>query len=159
MIKLERARQLIDSNLSLIPIGDSKIPWIKWKEYQTKIVNKDKFSEYYLNDKTKGIGICTGYDNLEVIDIDLKVLKVLKEQQDFWNELIGFLKDNIDDFDNKFVIYKTVNNGYHILYKCVKIEGNLKIAKLKGHKEAIIESRGIGGYVFVYENQVFQKIM
>lgn len=154
MIKLERARQLIDSNLSLIPIGDSKIPWIKWKEYQTKIVNKDKFSEYYLNEKTKGIGICTGYDNLEVIDIDLKVLKVLKEQQDFWNELIGFLKDNIDDFDNKFVIYKTVNNGYHILYKCVKIEGNLKIAKLKGHKEAIIESRGIGGYVFVYENKV-----
>ena len=154
MIAIDRARQLIDSNLSLIPIGDKKVPWIKWKEYQTNIISKDKFTEYYHNEKTKGIGICTGYNNLEVIDIDLMVLKSLKEQQDFWAELINFIKDNIDDFDNKFVIYKTVNNGYHILYRCEKNEGNLKIAKLKDHKEAIIESRGIGGYVFVYENQV-----
>jgi hypothetical protein len=154
MISIDRARQLIDCNLSLIPIGENKVPWIKWKEYQTTIVNKDKFTEYYHNDKTKGIGICTGYNNLEVIDIDLKVLKSLKDQQDFWAELTGFLRDNIDDFDSKFVIYKTVNNGYHILYRCIKNEGNLKIAKLKGQKEAIIESRGIGGYVFVYENLV-----
>lgn len=154
MITIDRARQLIDCNLSLIPIGENKVPWIKWKEYQTTIVTKDKFTEYYHNEKTKGVGICTGYNNLEVIDIDLKVLKSLKDQQDFWAELTGFIRDNIDDFDSKFVIYKTVNNGYHILYRCVKNEGNLKIAKLKGQKEAIIESRGIGGYVFVYENQV-----
>lgn len=154
MITVERARQLIDNNLSLIPIGENKVPWVRWKEYQTNIVTKDKFSEYYQNPKTKGIGICTGYDNIEVIDVDLKVLKSLKEQQDFWNELISFLSDNIDSFDDKFVIYKTINNGYHILYKCSKIEGNKKIAKLKGHQEAIIESRGIGGYVFVYENQI-----
>lgn len=154
MITIDRARQLIDHNLSLIPIGDKKVPWIKWKDYQKTIVNKDKFSEYYSNPKTKGIGICTGYDNLEVLDVDLKVLKSLKDQQDFWSELISFLSDNIDSFDEKFVIYKTINNGYHILYKCAKIEGNKKIAKLKGQQEAIIESRGIGGYVFVYENQI-----
>ena len=154
MITVERARQLIDCNLSLIPIGDKKVPWIKWKEYQTNLITKDKFSEYYSNEKTKGVGICTGYNNLEVIDVDLKVLKSLKEQQDFWNELISFLSDNIDSFEDKFVIYKTINNGYHILYKCEKIEGNKKIAKLKGQQEAIIESRGVGGYVFVYENQI-----
>jgi len=52
------------------------------------------------------------------------------------------------------VIYKTVNNGYHIIYKCDTIDGNIKIAKLEGIKEAIIESRGIGGYVWIYDNQV-----
>ncbi|WP_212634852.1 hypothetical protein, partial [Salmonella enterica] len=76
------------------------------------------------------VGIVTGFNGLEVIDIDLKVLPSLKEQQDFWNEYISFLSDNIDDFDNKFCIYKTVNNGYHILYRCSKIEGNKKLAKL-----------------------------
>jgi hypothetical protein len=63
----------------------------------------------------------------------------------------------IDSFEDKFVIYKTINNGYHILYRCSKIEGNKKIAKLKGQTEAIIETRGIGGYVFVYENQISEK--
>ena len=154
MITVERARQLIDNNLSLIPIGENKMPWIKWKEHQEKIITKDKFTEYYHDTKTKGIGIVTGYDNLECIDIDLKVLKSLKEQQDFWNEYISFLKDNIDDFDNKFVIYKTINNGYHIIYKCKTIEGNKKIAKLKDNDQAIIETRGKGGYIFVYENQI-----
>jgi len=157
MLTLERARQLIDCNLSLIPIGDNKTPWIKWKTHQTQIVTKDKFEQYYSNEVTKGIGICTGYNNLEVIDIDLKILPSLKEQQDFWNEYISFLKDNIDMFEDKFVIYKTINNGYHILYRCEKISGNLKIAKLEGYKEAIIETRGIGGYVFVYENQISKK--
>ena len=154
MITLERARQLIDHNLSLIPIGDKKTPWIKWKEYQTSVVSKDTFETYYKDARTLGIGICTGYDNLEVIDVDLKVLHSLKEQQDFWNEYLSFLQDNIDSFDEKFVIYKTINNGYHILYRCNKIEGNKKIAKLKDQQEAIIETRGIGGYVFVYENQI-----
>ena len=154
MITVERARQLIDNNLSLIPIGENKMPWIKWKEHQTNIISKDKFTEYYHDTKTKGIGIVTGYDNLECIDIDLKVLKSLKDQQDFWIEYVSFLKDNIDDFENKFVIYKTINNGYHIIYKCKKIDGNKKLAKLKDNDQAIIETRGIGGYIFVYENQI-----
>lgn len=157
MITLSRARQLLDFNLSLITIGDKKIPNYPWKAQQTKALTKDQFEKNYIsteNNKTNGVGIVTGYNGLEVIDIDLKVLPSLKEQQDFWNEYISFLSDNIDDFDNKFCIYKTVNNGYHILYRCSKIEGNKKLAKLEGYTEAIIETRGIGGYVFVYENKV-----
>jgi len=154
MISIDRARQLIDNNLSLIPIGENKIPWIKWKIHQESVVSKDKFEEYYHNPKTKGVGIATGYNGLEVVDVDLKVLPSLKDQQDFWNEYISYLQDHIDMFEDKFVIYKTINNGYHIIYRCKKIDGNKKLAKLKDQHEAIIETRGIGGYVFVYENQI-----
>lgn len=166
MIPLSRARQLLDFNLSLITIGDKKVPNFPWKKQQSEALSKEAFEKNYIYSggikkqggdelpKTHGIGIVTGFDGLEVIDIDLKVLPSLKEQQDFWNEYISFLSDNIDDFNNKFCIYKTVNNGYHILYKCAKIEGNKKLAKLQGYTEAIIETRGIGGYVFVYENKV-----
>jgi hypothetical protein len=156
-IELSKVNRLLDSGLSIITIGDKKVPNMAWKQYQTESINKERFEQFYNSDTTKGFGICTGYNGLEVIDIDLKILPSLKMQQDFWNEYISFLKDNIDDFDNKFVIYKTVNNGYHILYRCEEIGGNQKIAKLKDNPSAIIETRGTGGYVFVYENKVSKK--
>ncbi|HAT76779.1 MAG TPA: hypothetical protein DCS19_08015, partial [Flavobacterium sp.] len=168
---ISRCNKLLDDGFSLLTVGDGKKPNFTWKKSQTKPLSKNDFIKLYeyaggefYKDKdtnelieikpTLGIGIITGFNNLEVIDIDLKVLPTLKDQQDFWNEYTMYLRESIDDFDNKFVIYKTVNNGYHIIYKCEKIDRNIKIAKLQGYKEAIIESRGIGGYVWIYDNQV-----
>lgn len=155
--ELGRCKKMLDSGLSLLCVGSNKVPNFSWKIRQTEPYTKELFEKDHSHPTTCGIGIVTGYNNVEVFDIDLKILPSLKEQQDFWNEYVSFLKDNIDDFDNKFVIYKTVNNGYHILYKCAVIGGNQKIARLKDYKEAIIETRGVGGYVFIYDNQVSKK--
>jgi len=143
-------RKLVDCGLSIIPVDDKKTPIGAWKKYQTEARTKDEIDA--LNSPM--YGLITGYKNLEVIDIDCKVFATLQEQNDFWNELHSFLKDNIDDFDKKFVIYKTKNQGYHILYRCEVIQGNTKIARLKDHKEAIIESRGVGGMVVIYDNKI-----
>jgi hypothetical protein len=168
---ISRCFKLLDDGFSLITVGENKVPNFAWKKCQTKPYQKDEFEKVYnysggkefINKSTGevteikpsvGIGIVTGYNNVEVIDIDLKVLATLKDQQDFWNEYTTYLRESIDDFDSKFVIYKTVNNGYHIIYKCATIKGNTKIAKLQGMQEAIIESRGTGGYVWIYDNQV-----
>jgi len=163
---LGKCKKMLDSGLSLVTIGNNKIPNFPWKKLQTEAHSKESFEKDYLypggifrKDQTEipatsGIGIITGFTGIEVFDIDLKILPSLKEQQDFWNEYVSFLKDNIDEFDSKFVIYKTVNNGYHIIYRCAIVGGNQKIARLKNYKEAIIETRGIGGYVFIYENKV-----
>ena len=94
MITLSRARQLLDFNLSLITIGDKKVPNYPWKKQQLEPLSKDAFEKNYISNdsnKTHGVGIVTGYSNLEVIDIDLKVLPSLKEQQDFWSEYIDFI--------------------------------------------------------------------
>jgi len=157
MISLERANRLIDSGLSIITVGDEKTPNFPWKISQTEIIDKDKFEKQYNSKSTKALGIVTGFNNLEALDIDLKIFPSLKMQQDFWNEYLQFLKDNIDDFDDKFVIYKTVSGGYHIIYRCEVIGGNKKVAKLKEYKEALIETRGTGGYIFVYENNISKK--
>ena len=46
-----------------------------------------------------------------------------------------------------------------IFFIKLKDEGNLKLAKLKGHKEAVIETRGRYGYVFAYpENKVSKRL-
>jgi hypothetical protein len=154
MIKQGRCNQLLDHGFSILTVGDNKQPNFPWKPLQTKPIEKLELERRLNFDTTKAVGIITGYNNVECLDIDLKVLEGLKAQQDFWKEFIGDLKDNIDDFDNKFVIYKTINNGYHIIYKCEEIGGNVKLAKLEGHNEAIIETRGKGGYIFVYDNKV-----
>jgi hypothetical protein len=152
MITPERANRLLDEGLSLMPVGSDKKPLIAWKKLQSEQIQKEELSKHY--NSSSYIGIITGYQNLECIDIDLKVLSSLEEQRAFWKEYYSFLCDNIDDFEKKFTIYKTKNQGYHILYKCNTIDGNKKIAKLKGHTEAIIESRGRGGYVFVYDDHI-----
>ena len=162
--------KLFYDNFSLITVSENKIPNFPWKECQKTKLSWEKFYKQYtykggIKKKdgsdllgTDNFGIVCGFGNLEVIDIDLKVFSTAKEQIAFWEEYTGYLKDNILDFEDKFVIYKTKNAGYHILYKTKRVEGNLKLAKLKEHKEAVIETRGIGGYVFAYpDNKVSKK--
>ena len=154
MIDLKTCYKLLDYGYSVITIGDKKIPNHKWKEQQKVKLPKTELERHYNNSTTKGLGLCTGFNGLEVIDVDTKILPTQEEKDLFWNDYLTLLQDNIEDFHNKVAIYRTASGGFHILYKCKKIDGNLKIAKLKGYKEALIESRGIGGYVFTYTDRV-----
>lgn len=142
---------------SVITIGDNKIPNHLWKECQSKRLTEEQFITNFRNPTTKGIGIVTGFESLEVVDVDTKVFSTQLEKDQFWKEYYQTLKDNILDFDLKFSVYITQSGGYHILYKSKRVVGNTKIAKLKGHKEALIESRGTGGYVFVYPGKKFEN--
>jgi hypothetical protein len=166
----ESKLKLFYDNFSLITVSEQKIPNFPWKNCQTQKQSWEVFLKYYEYKggilkkdgteiaKTDNFGIVCGFEDLEVVDIDLKVFSTAKEQIAFFDEYLKYLKENILDFDNKFVIYKTKNAGYHILYKSKRVEGNLKLAKLKGHEQAVIETRGIGGYVFAYpENKISKK--
>ena len=137
-------------HFSVITIGDDKIPNHAWKECQSIKLTEEQFLINLRKPSTKGIGIVTGFESLEVIDVDTKVFSTQLEKDQFWKEYYQTLKDNILDFESKFSVYVTKSGGYHILYKSKRVVGNSKIAKLKGHKEAVIETRGNGGYVFVY---------
>jgi len=169
MMEQEIALRFLD-NFSLLTVGDNKVPNFSWSQNQKEKLSVDEFIKRY-NYKggifrkdntelqpTQGIGIITGYEYLEVIDVDLKVFSTPKEMNNFWEEFISTLKEFIYDFDNKFVIYKTKSGGYHILYKSKRVQGNSKIATLQDHKQAVIETRGVGGYIFVYpKNKVSKK--
>lgn len=141
-------KKIVEKGFSIIPVNDDKTPKGSWKRNQDIPYSIDEIDSIDSNTWA----IITGFNDLEIIDFDLKVLSTLKEQNELWNEILKFLKDNIDDFDKKFSIYKTKNKGYHILYRCKVIAGNTKIAKLKGHKEAIIETRGKYGYAILYDD-------
>jgi predicted DNA binding protein len=151
-VTLGRAINLLNSGFSVMPISEGKKPLILWKEYQTKKIEKAELEK--LESKTKGYGIITGFYGVECIDVDLKVFPSVQEGKKFWTEFVSFISDHIDDFSRKFVIYKTINSGYHIIYRCEKVEGNRKLATLKGHSQALIETRGNGGYIYIYDNQI-----
>tara|TARA_R110000868_G_scaffold168322_3_gene403033 strand:+ start:1591 stop:3834 length:2244 start_codon:yes stop_codon:yes gene_type:complete len=147
MITKSYLKKLASIGYSIIPVESDKRPKGSWKEFQTKHRTSD---EIELLDSPL-FGLVTGYNNIECIDVDLKVIVGLKDQKEWFDEYIAFLSDNIEDFSTKFVIAKTKNAGYHILYKCQEIQGNTKIAKLEDSKEAILESRGIGGMIVLYD--------
>lgn len=154
---LQKCEYLLNNGFSLIPIKSTKVPTGSWKQYQTSAANVSDFVKKYNDPSCEAIGICTGYNDLEVVDVDLKVFESAKERVDFWQEFLKLLKDNIYDFEDKFVIVKTLNSGYHILYRTKLVQGNIKLATPKGHKVALIETRGKGGYVVYYENFLFNK--
>jgi len=152
MISKDYLKKLSSLGISIIPCNDKKAPIeTGWQKLPTKtssdldLINSSLW------------GIRTGYADIECVDIDLKVIHSISERNEWWLEYVNFLSDNIEDFLQKVVIAKTKNGGYHIIYKTNIKKGNTKIAALKGMKEAIIESRGVGGQFIVYDKFYTEK--
>ena len=149
---LDSCIHLINHGFSLIPIKEDKLPIIKWKQYQEKAMSESEFENFYNLPNTVDIAIVVGRMGLEVIDVDTKVLPTAQDKKEFWRDFYNLLKDNIEGFESKFVVVKTRTGGYHIIYRTEKPVGNKKIATLEGYKEALIESRGVGGYIIMYKD-------
>lgn len=152
MIQKNYAKKLASIGFSLIPCNEKKAPYeTEWSKRPIKT------PEEIENLNPTMWGCRTGYNDLECIDIDLKIFPTLQERKEWWEEYLSFLADNIEDIYNKIVIAKTLNGGYHLIYKTNVKEGNKKIARLKEYKEALIETRGVGGQFILYGN-FFSKL-
>lgn len=148
MIRQEEAVRLHEAGLCVMPVTDRKVPLIKqWQKAQFQ------FSDLKFNTKYFGIVCGQPSQGLEVIDVDTKVLK--QELVDGFKE--KFLK-NIPNLEH-LAVYETMSGGLHILYKCDAIAGNMKLARpypdeaKNNSNEALIETRGKGGYVVAYPNK------
>lgn len=139
------AKKLAQEGFALIPCKENKAPVERgWSESPRKTPEQvEVLNSYYY-------GCRCGDNDIECLDVDLKVLTSLKERQDFWNDFLSFCRDNIEDFDKKVVKAKTKGKGYHVIYKTKVKQGNKKLARLKDNKEAIFETRGVGGQFILY---------
>ena len=138
-----------ERGLSVITILENKRPALyEWKTLQQKAIEnpEDLFTGAKVNTKFPiyGLGVITGSvnGNLEVIDIDTKN----DTKGWIWEDLKEELENTLPALLGQFLIVQTKSGGYHIYYRSETIEGNLKLANNpKG--EAILETRGEGGYV------------
>ena len=157
---IEIAKEYYQSGLSIIPIGEKKLPIGSWKRNQTELI-EPSFSSCI------GIGIVCGEvsGGVECIDIDQKYSLDGKLFENYKN-LIAQADKNLL---KKLVVQSTPSGGYHFVYKCATIEGNKKLAnrhtteaeKLENPKDKIrvlVETRGIGGYFMVAPSDGYKVI-
>ena len=173
---LEKAKEYISLGLSVVPIAKSKTPCLtSWKPLEKEAltveeintlftgekIRKDYYSEKYnsygikifTNERTgppTGLAIICGAvsGNLEVVDVDVKNDR---EGGTLWEDYSSLIKDTDPELYNRLLIARTVNGGYHLIYRCETIEGNNpNLAKSNGTTaEVLIETRGEGGYIAV----------
>ncbi|HUM52287.1 MAG TPA: bifunctional DNA primase/polymerase [Chitinophagales bacterium] len=104
-------------DLQFIPVNSKKIPTVK--EWQTTSKKHDL-------SKSGAVGLVCGKlsGGLEVIDVDCKY--------DLTGKLFENYKRLIHEVDKellaKLVVQKTRSNGYHLIYRCSSISGNVKLA-------------------------------
>ena len=148
---LSECKTLIENNISVVVADQYKKPL--WSAWQSKQITFTQFSRYYKKADAKITGIvCT--NNIECIDVDLKILPESKRDSEF-KKMITFFADQIDDFHKKFFVQRTPSKGFHIVYKCKFTESNKKIAFVETESdkfECLIETRGSGGYFGIYKN-------
>jgi hypothetical protein len=157
---IQTAKEYYQSGLSIIPIGEKKLPIGSWKKNQTELI-EPSFSSCI------GIGIVCGKvsGGVECIDIDSKY--------DLTGNLFDNYKNLINEIDKnllkKLVVQSTPSGGYHFVYRCETIEGNKKLAnrhtteaeKADNPKDKIrvlIETRGEGGYFMVAPSNGYKVI-
>lgn len=152
-------KKLREIGISSIPVAQDKKPKVAWKEYQKRLPSIQE-CESWDSIKSDGIAVVCGRisGNLEVIDIDNKFEMAEQIYEDITRKITAQRIDLLD----KLVFEKSKNNGYHIIYRCNKIEGNQKLAIYEdlnsSEKATVIETRGEGGYCIIYPSPGYQKL-
>lgn len=152
-------KKLREIGISSIPVAQDKKPKVAWKDYQKRLPTIQE-CEKWDNIKGDGIAVVCGRisGNIEVIDIDNKFEMAEQIYEDITRKITAQRIDLLD----KLVFEKSKNNGYHIIYRCNKIEGNQKLAIYEdlnsGEKATVIETRGEGGYCIIYPSPGYQQL-
>lgn len=142
--------------ISMIPVDKDNSPIGKWKDAQSR--HLDPQNNYgFKTSHFHGIGVVAGKisGSLEIIDVDCKYDLTGTLFEDYKNAIFEINPTLL----KKMVVEKTRNKGYHLIYRCEKIDGNKKLAnrpateeekKTKKEKEKVlIETRGEGGFFAV----------
>jgi hypothetical protein len=110
--------------LQFIPVNEAKEPQVK--NWQTS-TDKHNLNNCW------GVGLVCGVPsgNVECIDVDLKY--------DLTGNLFDNYKRSVHEVHptllNKLVVQRTKSGGYHLIYRCSKIEGNIKLANRRTTEE------------------------
>ena len=116
-------------NFSVIPVGKTKKPIIKWEEFQKRIATEEEIKKWWSDYPDANIGIVTGIiSGIAVIDIDTDEGK-----------------EAIQDYIPDSLITPTVETprgGQHLYFKCTDAKLTNNARGIKG-----CDLRANGGYV------------
>ncbi len=132
----------------------TKMPKLKsWTGLQSEQASIEFVRTWFKNHRGGYIGFicgsCSG--NLEVIDIDTKHDDTGTLATDYFKAI----KTALPETFKQLVIERSPSGGFHIFYRCTKIEGNQKLANRKDG-ETLIETRGQKGFIMVADSPGYQ---
>jgi len=141
---INTALNYLSFGLSVIPVkSDTKAPTVaSWKQYQSERMQPDKAWELFNDSHAIAVIAGTVSGGLEIIDFD-------NHFRDASSILSRFCK--MVDVSG-LLIQATPSGGYHVMYRCPQPAKNLKLAMRlnpSGIAEALIETRGEGGYALI----------
>lgn len=156
---LEIARKLHAAGLTVVPYVGEEQPlnpaqtWRKrremtfpaWKKYQTEPQTKEEVEALFKEPAERIALLCTG--NIEGIDIDVKN----DPAGTIGEEYFQHIKEQPGGAEllEKCVLQATKSGGFHIIYRAANRGRNQKLTTRAGAKEAVIETRGEGGLLFI----------
>lgn len=130
--------------LSVIPVDPrDKRPTIPtWKPFQSHIATVEEIKSWK---NTPGIAIVAGKvsGNLICVDIDIKHDSQKSVNKKYFDALRSM---GYEHAIKKTVIEQTPSGGYHVLFRAPFTFGCEKLARDLGKTEAMIETKGEGGY-------------
>ncbi len=133
------------SGLSILPVGLDKRPKIgAWATLQKEFPSAEDIICWIENDYP-GIAIIAGEisGNLVCVDVDTKH----DSQGTIFQELCALIQEwGFTDALQKCVMERTPSGGWHILFRSPFVVGCEKLCRDKGKTEAMIETKGEGGY-------------
>lgn len=140
---LKTALKYKSLGLSVIGCREKRPVSASWAAYQKEIPSDEDLSDMFEKRGADQVAVICGEvsGSLEVIDID---------EPDLWGELWETIVDYFSGDPSHLLVTRTPSSGFHIYYRCEKIEGNQKLAREKtgsNKYKVLIETRGQGGYV------------
>ena len=153
MLNSNTFSKFIDAGFSVVPTHN-KVPMAsKWQDGLSISQINDSI-EYHRKEgkEVNGVGLVMN-NNLESLDFDTKHDDSGTMMQDYTN----IVKSERPEIYDKIVIQQTQSGGQHWLYRCEKRDNNTKLANNK-LKEAIIETRGIGGQIVIQPTSGYKFI-
>lgn len=106
---VKEAKALASIGVSIIPLNPdgSKMPKIKWKDYQSRIMNDKEIEKYCTN--CGGLAAITGSVSALVcfdFDLDKQILS-----QDYWKSFMAQVPNNMKE---RMLVNTTRSGGYHV---------------------------------------------
>lgn len=150
---LQSAIEYHKAGLKVIPFwneadGKKRFPYeyAKYRQHQTEADINGLF-------KAECDGVCLlCVDGIEAVDVDTK--------HDPKGTIADDILQAIEDFGFTMpcLIQRTKSGGFHFIYRCPNPQANMKLATRRGEKEAMIETRGVGGLLFVTPSPGYELI-
>jgi hypothetical protein len=124
----DAAYEYLDRGFSVIPIGNSKKPLVKWERYQTQHATMDEVAEWFQKWPNANIGIVTGaISGLVAVDAD-------GPKGETW----------IEAHLPPTAVYQKTGKGKHAIYAHPGYE-----VRNRGRLAPEVDIRGDGGYIVV----------